>query len=130
MFNRYGDITKFITDEDKLECVNNEVVISDRNDYYIVIDLEDSHDTFENLKSFIVIVAKSICEMDNIVLKFNNTKRISNKIIRDVALPAYGSICIDYSKLMDDPIMKVDKEFPFELEVISIEKPNFVTLDY
>lgn len=130
MFNRYGDITKFITNEDKLEVVDNEVYISGESDYDIAIDLEGCYDTFENLKSFIVIVAKHICEMDNIVLKFNNTERGRNIPVSHIRIPSLYYLRLDYSKLMAEPIKKVEKDFPFTLEVIYIEKPDFVTFDY
>lgn len=131
MFNRYGDKTKFITDKDSLEVENNEVIISAESDYDIVIDLEGCYDTFENLKNFIVIVAKHICEMDNTVLRFNNKKRIKDMPLGQAKLPSsFGCLRFDYSIAMENEPEPVEKDFPFILSAVYIDKPDFVTLDY
>ena len=73
MYDRYADMEKFITDPDKLQIVNgSEVYISSENDYDIAVDLQGRVEEFERLKPFIVFVAKSICELDNTVQKFDS----------------------------------------------------------
>ena len=67
--NRYGDISKFITDPSKLELkFGEEVTMSE--DYCIVFDMEDAPCSFEELRTFIADLAKDICELDNIAQKF------------------------------------------------------------
>ena len=71
MYDRYADMEKFITDPDKLQIVNgSEVYISSEYDYDIAVDLQGRVEDFEQLKPFIILVAKSICELDNTVQKF------------------------------------------------------------
>lgn len=71
MYDRYNDIDKFITDPDKFRVVNgSEVYISSEDNYNIVVDLQGHTEEFEQLKPFIVLVAKNICRLDNIVQKF------------------------------------------------------------
>ena len=71
MYDRYADMEKFITDPDKLQIVNgSEVYISSEYDYDIAVDLPGRVEDFEQLKPFIILVAKSICELDNTVQKF------------------------------------------------------------
>lgn len=73
MYDRYADMEKFITDPDKLQIVNgSEVYISSEYDYDIAVDLQGHVEEFEQLKPFIVFVAKSICELDNTVQKFDS----------------------------------------------------------
>ena len=73
MYDRYADMEKFITDPDKLQIVNgSEVYISSEYDYDIAVDLQGHVEEFERLKPFIVFVAKSICELDNTVQKFDS----------------------------------------------------------
>ncbi|MGN0536846.1 MAG: hypothetical protein ACI4M3_02580, partial [Acutalibacteraceae bacterium] len=72
MYNRYNDITKFITDSSELKIENGSYVyISSEKDYNIAVDLENHVDEFEKLKPFIVFLAKHICELDNIVQRFD-----------------------------------------------------------
>ena len=69
--NRYGDISKFITDPTKLELKSGEeVTMSENKDYCIVFDMEDAPCGFEELRPFIANLAKDICELDNIAQKF------------------------------------------------------------
>ena len=71
MYDRYNDIEKFITDPDKFRIVNgSEVYISSEDNYNIVVDLQGHTEEFEQLKPFIVLVAKNICRLDNIVQEF------------------------------------------------------------
>ena len=72
MYNRYHDIKKFITDPEKLQIVNSsEVYISSEENYDIVVDLAGHIADFEGLKPFIVLVAQSLCELDNTAQKFD-----------------------------------------------------------
>ena len=71
MYDRYNDIDKFITDPDKFRVINgSEIYISSEDNYNIVVDLQGHTEEFEQLKPFIVLVAKNICRLDNIVQKF------------------------------------------------------------
>ena len=47
-FNRYGDLSKFITDPDLLQVTEDEsVYISNENDYDIAVDLESCYASFD-----------------------------------------------------------------------------------
>lgn len=128
MYNRYNDISKFITQIDKLQISDESCYISKKDDYDIVIDLESFVDEFDDLKPFIIFLSQHICELDNTVQKFNNSKRAKEKMF---ALPSsLGLLRFDYSKSMENEPYKTEKDFPFTLEVIYLEKPNFVILDY
>ena len=135
MYDRYGDISKFITDPEKLELVDNEYVyISGENDYDITVDLDGCYGSFNEVKPFIAFVAEHINELDNTVQRFNKQKRVRKNGYSAGKLPSpIGITRFDYNKSMEDePDIQTreSKGFPFELEVIYIEKPNFITLDY
>ena len=126
--NRYGDISKFITDIDQLQVTDDEVVyISSEDNYDIAIGLGGCYDTFENLKPFMVTIAKHICEMDNIVLKFNRTMRLNNKSLSTSLGNGYR---YDYSTNVEKEPVPIKKKFSYILSLVYIEKPNFVTFDY
>lgn len=130
MYNRYEDISKFIIDIDQL-CVADDgyVYISKQQDYDIAVDMESCYGSFDEVKSFIVFLAKHICELDNLVQRFNQKKRIRNGGC--VCLPSPGGILrFDYSQSMENDPIPQKKEFPFELEIIYIEKPNRIVFDY
>lgn len=75
MYDRYGDISKFITDADQLCVVDDEFVyISKEKDYDIVVDMESCYGSLDEVKSFIVFLTKHICELDNLVQRFNQKK--------------------------------------------------------
>lgn len=132
MYNRYDDISKFVTDIDQLKVADDEIVyISSEYDYDIAIDLDGCYDTFEHLKQFMAIIAEHVCEMDNTVLKFINTTRRNDKPLKFARLPSsYGTLRYDYAKSMEKEPIPKEKNFPYELEVIYITKPNIVTFDY
>lgn len=70
-YNRYGDISKFVTDITKLKVVDEfYVYISAPEDYDITVDMEDNPEEFEELKLLIVFWAQHICELDNIAQRF------------------------------------------------------------
>ncbi|MBQ7774705.1 MAG: hypothetical protein IJ379_07865 [Lachnospiraceae bacterium] len=70
-YNRYGDITKFVTDSSKLKIEKGcEVYISSPKDYDIVVDLEECQEDFEELKPRIAFWTEHICELDNIAQRF------------------------------------------------------------
>ena len=74
-FNRYGDISKFITDPDLLQVTGDECVyISNDNDYDIAVDLETCYASFDEVKLFIAFLATQICELDNIAQRFHQKK--------------------------------------------------------
>lgn len=130
MYDRYGDISRFITDPEKLELTDGEYVqISGENDYDIAVDLEGCYTDFENIKPFIANLPRLIREMDNTVQRFNSMKRMKKG--GPVPLPSgFGITRFDYAQSMEnDPDWK-EKDFPFDLVVIFLEKPNFIGLDY
>lgn len=105
MFDRYGDITKFITEPDKLEVTHDKFVyISSEEDYDIAVNLNSCYGSFDEVKPFIAFLAKHINELDNTVQRFDCRN---------------GS---DYDPNSD--------ETPFVLEFISLEKPDTITLSY
>ena len=90
MYDRYNDIDKFITDPDKFRVVNgSEVYISSEDNYNIAVDLQGHTEEFEQLKPFIVLVAKNICRLDNIVQKFErqqNRDGASSQFLYNIAV--------------------------------------------
>ena len=101
MYNRYNDLGKFITDISELKIKNgSEVSISSEKDYDIVIDLDDRVGEFEELIPFIAIVARSICELDNMAQSF------------------------------DVLHLKGSWQFPYDLEIVYLDRPNIVRLEY
>ena len=132
MYHRYGDKHKFITDIDQLQVTDDEVVyISKEEDYDIAFDLEGCYDTFENLKSFMITIAEHICEMDDTVIKFDQTTRFNNKPLKFARLPCpNGFLRFDYAKCIEKEPVPTKKKFSFILVLIYIEQPNFVTFDY
>lgn len=75
LYNRYEDQSKFIMDMEQL-CIAEDgyVYISKEEDYGIAIDMESCYGTLDEVKSFIVFLAKHICELDNLVQRFNQKK--------------------------------------------------------
>lgn len=103
MYDRYGDISKFITDPDKLELAENKYVcISCESDYDIAVGLDGCYGSFDEVKPFIAFVAEHINELDNIVQKYDRRNS------RNSAM----------------------HETPFDLYLISLKKPNHITLEY
>lgn len=103
MYDRYKDISKFITDPDKPEIANDGYVyISSENDYDIAVDLEYCFGSFEEVKPYIPLIAEHINELDNTVQRFDNKW--------------YG-----FSGL---------QETMYFLSLIFFPKPDFVTLGY
>ncbi len=132
MYDRYNDISKFITNPEKLKIADDGYVyISGENDYDIAVDMEDSYGSFDEVKPYIAIIASHINELDNLVQRFDHRKRVKKNGYSEGLLPSSPGIeRYDYNKTMeDDPDPRMQR-FPFELAVIYIEKPNFVTFDY
>lgn len=102
MYDRYSDISKFITDPEKLTLKNNECYISGENDYDIAVDLEICYGSFEEVKPYIPLITEHINELDNTVQRFDNKWN-------------------GFSGL---------QETMYFLNWIGIPKPNFVTLEY
>lgn len=127
MYDRYGDISKFITDPNKLELTDGECVIS--NDYDIVVDMGECYADFDAVKPVIAEIARHIGEMDNMVQRFNSMKRM--KKAGAVPLPSsLGITRFDYSQSMENNPNPEDKDFPFYLEIVYLPKPNTVGLVY
>lgn len=137
MYDRYGDISKFITNAHQLCVIDNEFVyISSEDDYDIAVDLEGCYTSFDKIKSFIAFLSAHICELDNTVQRFNRQKRVKNSGYRHARLPSpAGILRFDYSQSMEDvpdheQKNRKRKKFPYDLVLVYIEKPNFITLDY
>ncbi len=130
MYNRYGDISKFVTNPEHLVITEDKsVFISREEDYDIMVDLEDCCDSFENIKPFIVTVAKHVCELDNTVQRFHNTMRFNGKPLGLANLPSpRGILRFDFNKCMVK--CNQEREFSFKLELIYIENPNSAALVY
>lgn len=131
MYDRYKDISKFITDPDKLEIADDGYVyISGENDYDIAVNM-NCYGSFDEVKPYIALIAEHINELDNLVQRFDHRKRVKKNGYSEGRIPSSSGIeRYDYNKCMeDDPDPRMQR-FPFELAVIYIEKPNFVTFDY
>ncbi len=82
-FNRYGDLSKFITDPDLLQVTGDECIyISNANDYDIAVDLETCYASFDEVKPFITFLATQIYELDNAAQRFHRKKRVKNSQLR------------------------------------------------
>ena len=74
-FNRYGDLSKFITDPDLLQVTGDECIyISNANDYDIAVDLETCYASFDEVKPFIAFLATQIFELDNAAQRCHRKK--------------------------------------------------------
>ena len=100
MYDRYSDISKFVTDPDKLEIVDNEYVyISSESDHNIAVDLDGCYGSFDEVKPYIALMAEHINELDNTVQHFNDRKRTKiNGHSTDFPQSPSGTIRFDYSK--------------------------------
>ena len=131
-FNRYGDISKFITDPNLLKVTEDECVyISDGNDYDIAVDIETCYAPFDEVKPFIAFLATQICELDNAVQRFHRKKRIKNDGRGYVSLPSPpGTFRIDYSQSMEDNPEPQEEKFHFILAFIYMEEKNQISFEY
>ena len=131
-FNRYGDISKFITDPDLLQVTEDECVyISDGNDYDIAVDIEICYASFDEVKPFIAFLATQICELDNVVQRFHRKKRIKNDGRGYVSLPSPpGTFRIDYSQSMEENPAPQEEKFNFILAFIYMEEKNQISFEY
>lgn len=132
MYNRYGDISKFIIDMEQLYVADDGCVyISKQKDYCIAVDMESCYGSLDEVKPFIAFLAKHICELDNLVQRFNQKKRIKNGGHGYVSLPSHrGILRFDYSQSMENDPTPQEKAFPFELSIIYMEEPNSIVFDY
>ena len=131
-FNRYGDLSKLITDPDLLQVTEDEsVYISNENDYDIAVDLETCYAPFDEVKPFIAFLATQICELDNIAQRFHRKKRVKNNGRGYVTLPSpAGTYRIDYSQSMEDNPTPQEVKFSFILAFIYMEEKNRISFDY
>ena len=131
-FNRYGDLSKLITDQDLLQVTEDEsVYISNENDYDIAVDLESCYAPFDEVKPFIAFLATQICELDNIAQRFHRKKRVKNNGRGYVRLPSpTGTYRIDYSQSMEDNPAPQEVKFSFILAFIYMEEKNRISFDY
>ena len=132
MYNRYGDISKFIIDMAQL-CIADDgyVYISKEEDYGIAVDMESCYGSLDEVKPFLVFLAKHICELDNLVQRFNQKKRVKNGGHGYVCLPSpKGLLRFDYLQSMENDPAPQEKSFPFELEIIYLEEPDNIVFDY
>lgn len=130
MYNRYGDISKFITDENQLCPENDEYVyLSREEDYDIAVDMESCYGSLDEVRPFLVFLAKHICELDNLVQRFNQCHRM--KRTGYVCLPSPDWVLrFDYMQSMEKDSSAHKKEFPFDLSIIYIENPDNIVFDY
>lgn len=72
MYNRYSDISKFITNTGQL-CTESDgyVYLSREEDYDIAVDMESCYGSLDEVRSFLAFLAKHIYELDNLVQRFN-----------------------------------------------------------
>jgi hypothetical protein len=131
-FNRYGDLSKLITDQDLLQVTEDEsVYISNENDYDIAVDLESCYASFDEVKPFIAFLATQICELDNAVQRFHRKKRIKNNGRGYVRLPSSpGTLSIDYSQSMEDNPTPQGEKSDFILAYIYMEEKNQISFNY
>ncbi|MDE6620733.1 MAG: hypothetical protein K2K74_09670 [Lachnospiraceae bacterium] len=131
-FNRYGDISKFITDPDLLQVTGDACVyISNENDYDVVVVLERCYAPFDEVKPFIAFLATQICELDNAVQRFNRKKRIKNSGHGYVRFPSPPApLRIDYSQSMEDNPTPQEEKSDFILAYIYMEEKNWISFDY
>ena len=131
-FNRYGDLSKLITDQDLLQVTEDEsVYISNENDYDIAVDLESCYASFDEVKPFIAFLATQICELDNAVQRFHRKKRIKNNGRGYVRLPSSpGTLSIDYSQSMEDNPAPQEEKSDFILAYIYMEEKNQISFNY
>ena len=132
MYNRYGDMSKFIMDMKRL-CIADDgyVYISKAEDYDIAAYLESRCGPLDEVKPFLVFLAAHICELDNLVQRFYQKKRVKNGGRGYVCLPSsIGVLRFDYSQSMENDPDPQEKEFPFELEIICLEAPDRIVFDY
>ena len=112
MYDRYGDISKFITDAEQLCVVKDKddeiVYLSKEKDYDIAVVLRECYAPFEEIRSFLAFLSLHICELDNTVQWFDRHKRI--KARGYVRLPSHVGIYI--------------------LTFVRLEQPDFMTLEY
>ena len=100
-YNRYGDRTKFVTDESEIEIYEERyVLVSDVDKYDISIVLEKGASDIDDIKKYIMFLIGHICELDNIAQKYNS-----------ISWPA-------------------EKDFPYELENIHIDGPENIRFEY
>ena len=132
LYNRYGDISKFVTNIEQL-CVAEDgfVYLSQEKDYGIAVDIDNCYGSLNELQSFLICLSKHICELDNLVQRFNQKKRVRNDGHGYVCLPSpRGILRFDYSQSMENDPDPQEKEFPFELEIIYMEEPNHIVFEY
>ena len=71
-YDRYSDLTKFITDPAKLRLTPaGEVCLSREEDYDIVADLGRRAGEFEALRPVLARLAENLCALDNTAQRFN-----------------------------------------------------------
>ena len=89
MYNRYGDINKFITDMNDLKMDRDGgIYLSEETDYGIMFSLDEQMERFEEMKPVIVEITKHICELDNMVQRYRR-KYHDNKNLEDPLVIVY-----------------------------------------
>ena len=132
LYNRYGDISKFVTNIEQLYVAEDGFVyLSQEKDYGIAVDIDNCYGSLNELQSFLICLSKHICELDNLVQRFNQKKSVRNDGHGYVCLPSpRGILRFDYSQSMENNPDPQEKEFPFELAIIYIEEPGSIVFDY
>ena len=71
MYHRYQDLSRFVTDMERLKITEGRfAVLSEEEDYDIVVDLEESFAPLEELKPMLAELEPQISEMDAMVQKY------------------------------------------------------------
>ncbi len=74
------------------------IYISKKEDYDIVVDLDDKVHKFENMKQYIVFIAEHICELDNTAQKYIYNRHPEETEFEDILAIVY----------MDEPYVMLE----------------------
>ena len=100
-YNRYEDRSRFVTDESEIKIYGDcYVPILNEGGYEIGIFLRKGASEIDDIKKYIMSLLEHICELDNIVQKYNSI------------------------------VYPQENDFPFELDCIQIDGPEDIRLGY
>ena len=100
-YNRYGDRSKFVTEERQIEIFDEcYIPISGETDYDMAVYLEKGVAENGDIKKYILALIEHICELDNITQKYNSIR------------------------------FPQEQDFPYELVNIHIERLEDIRLEY
>lgn len=103
---RYNDKRHLIADAEGLRLANaTEVIIYREDQWYseVVVDLEGQADKFDELKSFIALVAGNLCKMDCIAQKYDGNYKFTDCYeVAYIRLGAPDRIILTYYGIMEN----------------------------